>query len=94
MSRCTVENSIRSATPFSITACSTHFALGQSLPESLNEKLPEDAKHTINLVSKLNNNMRCKPIDPNLTCSTDNTTLLVHEGTHKKKSKWSLVNVV
>ena len=44
-------------------------------------------KHTIDLVSKLNGNVPCKPIDPNLACSTDDNTTLAHKGKQENNSE-------
>ena len=73
-----------------MTVLSTHFIIGQSLSKSVYDQLTQDAKYTIDLVSKLNDNLPCKHVDPNLTCSTDDTTIFVHEGVEQKKR--SLVN--
>ena len=76
-----------------MTFLSTYFALGKSLKPSTYEKFPDNAKKTIDLVSRLNNGLSCMPIDPNLMCLTDDTTLYVFEGIEQKKASWSVVNV-
>ena len=80
MSRRAAENSLRSAFSFAATVIWTHFALGKSLNNSIASQSPKEAKETIDLVSKLNNNMPCMPADANLIFSTDNSSIFAFEG--------------
>ena len=87
MSRFIAENSLRSAFSFATTVLSAHFILDKSLSDNTCNKLRIEAKNTIDLVSKLNNNTPCMPVDPNLVFSTDDTTMCVYEGIEEKQCK-------
>ena len=63
---------------------STHFILGKSLSDNICKKLPKEAQETINLVYKLNNNIPCMPINPNLIFSTDDTMMYVYKSIEEK----------
>ena len=52
--------------------------------------LPKEATETIDLVTKLNNNIPCMPINPNLIFSTDDTTMHVFEGVEEKRASGEL----
>ena len=93
MTRYIAENSLCSAFSFAITVLSTHFIIGKSLSNKLLNLLSKEALETIEIVSKLNNNMPCMPINPNLVFSTDDTMMYVYEGIEEKKFKWRIVNV-
>ena len=84
MNRYIAENSSRSAFSFAITVISTHFILGKSLSNNICKKLPKEAQETIDLVSKLNNNVPYMSINPKLIFSTDDTTMCVYEGIEEK----------
>ena len=86
------ENSIRSALSYAMTILSTHFVLGKIMPSSTYETLSKGAKTTIKLVSRLNNNITCAPVDPDLVFSTDDTSLYVHEGTCKVGDQWKITS--
>ena len=84
MTRHTSEKSLRSDFSFAIAVVSTHFILGKSLWNKNINLLPKGAQENIKLLSKLNSNAPHIPINPNLTLSTDDTTMHVHEGIAQK----------
>ena len=85
MNRCVAGNSLRSTFSYIITVASTHFIVGKILSDKVLNMLQKEAIETIDLVSKLNNNTLCMPINPNLIFSTDDTTMYIFEGVEEKK---------
>jgi len=84
MHRYTSENSLRNALSYLITVLSTHFILGEDLEPNIYEKLSDDAKNTIELVKKLNNVDKARPIPPEQILGSDDTSLFAHTGSVKK----------
>ena len=69
MVRYTSENSIRNVLSCAVAVLSTHFVIGEELDSKIFDSLSEDAKKTIELTKKLNNNENVMPIHPDQACS-------------------------
>jgi len=93
MHRYTSENSLRNALNYAVAVLSTHFILGEELEKNIYNNLSDDAKSTIEMVRKLNNNEKVKPLHPDQIFGSDDTSIFVYSGnTKNKKHQWKIID--
>ena len=78
MNRHTSENALCNALTYAIAVMSTHSIIGDELEYHTHDKLSDDAKNTIELLKRLNNAEKLRPIIPDQILGSDDTSLLTH----------------
>ena len=73
---------------YAIAVLSTHFILGNKLEDHICDKFSNDAKNIIELVKKINNAEKVKPIVPDQILGSDNTSLYIHIGSTNDKKEY------
>ena len=94
MNRYTSENSLRNILSYTIILLSTHFILGDKLEDHICDKLSNNAKNTIELVIKLNNVKKVKPIIPDQILGSNNTSLFTHTGSTNNKKEHRKLSIL
>ena len=78
--RHTSENSLRNALNYAVAVVCIHFIVGEQLEEKYYDVLSDEAKRTIELVKKLSNNEKVRPLYPDQIFGSDDARLLMHLG--------------
>ena len=93
MHRYTSENSLRNALHYATAVLSTHLIVGEELEKNAYENLSDDAKSTIEMVKKLNNNEKVRPLHPDQIFGSDDTSMFVCSRNNKdKKRQWKFID--
>ena len=75
--RCTSEKSLHNALNYAVAALYTHFAVGEELEENDHDALSNDAKSTIELVKKWNDNDKVRHLHPDEIFGGEHSSLLM-----------------